>query len=328
MTVQHLFNAIFNAALVTMLLTLVASLGMTFSVKQILQPVRRVWLLVGTIVVNSGLVPLVAIGVCHLFPLTTQARVGVEIAAMAAGGPVGLKACELAKRADMAMAVSFTIVLQLVNIVVAPLWVKSIVTGATVNPWSIVVDLLFLILLPLAVGLILRRRYPEHRDGWKAGLEKASNIALYVVLAVGLAANWKAIVTSLGSWVILASAVIVIACILLGWAVAFRNRQAAVTISMISGMRFTPIGLVVISTVLHNQGAYLTPALLFSLVATVIPLVSGAELGRYLTRGSGPKPVPTAAAAGTAQGAAKAAVSPQRGDVQAPPRPSTASPGT
>ncbi len=309
MTAQHLFNAIFNAALVVMLLTLVASLGMTFSVKQILQPVRRVWLVAGTVVVNSGLAPLVAIGVCHLFPLTTQARVGVEIAAMAAGGPVGLKACELARRADMAMAVSFTIVLQLINIVVAPLWAKGIVTGAKVKPSSIVVDLLFLILLPLAVGLILRGRYPEHRDGWKAGLEKASNIALYVVLAVGLAANWKAIVTSLGSWVLLASAVIVIACIVLGWVAVFRNRQAAVTISVMSGMRFTPIGLVVISTVLHNQGAYLTPALLFSLVATIIPLLTAAELGKYLTRADR-KPAPAAAPVSAAAGAAPATAAP------------------
>ncbi len=309
MTAQHLFNAIFNAGLVVMLLTLISSLGMTFSVKQILEPVRRVWLLVGLIVVNSGLAPLVAIGVCHLFPLTGQARVGVEIVTIAAAGPACMKACELAKRADMAMAVSFTVVLQLVNIVVAPLWAKGIVTGATVNPWSIVVDLLLLVLLPLAVGLILRSRYPEHRDGWKAGLEKVSNIALYIAIGFALAANWKAVVTILGSWVILASAVIVIVYIVLGWAVAFRNRQAAVTISMISAMRFTPIGLVVISTVLHNQGAYLTPALMFALVDTIIPFVAGAELGKYLTRAEH-KPAPAAASVPAAAGAMSAAAAP------------------
>ena len=311
MTVQHLFNAIFNAGLVTMLLTLIASLGMTFSVRQILEPVRRVWLLAGTIVVNSGLAPLVAIGVCHLFPLTSQARVGVEIVTIAAAGPACLKACELAKRADMAMAVSFTIVLQLVNIVVAPLWAKGIVTGAKVNPWSIVVDLLFLVLLPLIVGLILRGRYPEHRDGWKAGLEKVSNIALYIAIAFGLAANWKAVVTIAGSWVILASAVIIIVYIVLGWAVAFRNRQAAVTISMVSAMRFTPIGLVVISTVLHNQGAYLTPALMFALVDTIIPFAVGAELGKYLTRAER-KPASAAAPASAATGAPSAAAAPRQ----------------
>ncbi len=112
MTAADLFNAIFNAALVAMLLTLIASLGMTFSLGQILEPVRRVRLLVGNLVVNSVLGPLVAIGICYLLPLTDQARVGVAVVTIFAAGPAGLKACELTKRADMAMAVSFTIVLQ------------------------------------------------------------------------------------------------------------------------------------------------------------------------------------------------------------------------
>jgi len=308
MSAAHLFNAIFNASLTVMLLTLVASLGMTFSVKQILEPLRRVWLLVGAVVVNLGLAPLVAIGVCHLFPLTSQARVGVAVVAVGAAGPVGLKSCELAKRADLAMAVSFTIVLQLINVVAVPLWAKAIVTGATVNPWSILTDLLILVVAPLVVGLILRSRYPEHRNGWKAGLEKTSNIALYVLIAFGLAANWKAVVTSFGSWVILASAVIIIIYIVLGWAVAFRNQQAAITISMITAMRFTPIGLVVIATVLHNQGAYLTPALLFALVGTFVPLAAGAEIGRFVSR-SRPKP---AAGARVAAGTPSAATTPSQ----------------
>jgi len=308
MSAQHLFNAIFNASLVVMLLTLVASLGMTFSVKQILEPLRRVWLLLGAVVVNLGLAPLVAIGVCHLFPLTSQARVGVAVVAVGAAGPVGLKSCELAKRTDLAMAVSFTIVLQLLNIVAVPLWAKAIVTGAKVNPWSILTDLLILVLAPLVVGLILRSRYPGHRDGWKAGLDMTSNIALYVLIAFGLAANWKAVVTSLGSWVILASVVIIIVYIVLGWAVAFRNQQAAITISMITAMRFTPIGLVVISTVLHNQGAYLTPALLFALVGTFVPLAAGAEIGRFVSRAR-PKP---ASGARAAAGASPAAATPQQ----------------
>lgn len=284
MTAEELFNAIFNAALVVMLLTLIAALGMTFSVKQILEPLRKVWLLIATLVVNAGLGPLVAIGVCQLFPLDSQARVGVAIVTIAAAGPAGLKACALAKRADMAMAVSFSIVLQLVNIVVAPLWAKAIVTGATVDPLSIVVDLLLLVLMPLVVGMLLRSRYPEHRDELKAHLERVSDIALYLVIAVGLAANWKAVVSAPGSWVILASATIIIVYLVLGWAAAFRDRTAAITVSMVSSMRFTPIGLVVISTVLDNQGAYLTPALIFALVDTLIPFLVGAEIGRLVSR--------------------------------------------
>jgi hypothetical protein len=48
MSAARLFNAMFGAGLVTILLTLVRSLGMTFSAKQILEPLRRVWLVAGT----------------------------------------------------------------------------------------------------------------------------------------------------------------------------------------------------------------------------------------------------------------------------------------
>src|SRR5262245_6172216 len=107
MTAQQLFNGIFNASLVIMIITLVASLGMSLTVSQVLAPMRRVRLLIGTILVNTVLAPLVAIGVCHLFPLTDEARTGVAIVCIAAAGPAGMKAAELAKRNDMAMALSF-----------------------------------------------------------------------------------------------------------------------------------------------------------------------------------------------------------------------------
>jgi BASS family bile acid:Na+ symporter len=281
LTAAKLFDGIFNASLVVMLLTLVASLGMTFSVGQIIAPLRRFGLLVSVVVFNSLLAPLIAIGICHLFPISSQGRVGLELATIAAAGPAVLKGAQLSKGSDLAMAVSFTVVLQLVNIIVAPLWAKAVVTGATVNPWSVVFDLLILVLAPLAVGLFLRR-YEEHREAWKAGLEKTSNIALFVVFGVGIGVNWHSIVTSFGSWVILASVIITILYFVLGYVIAFYDRQAALTSACLAALRFSPIGMVVIATVLKNQSAYLTPALLYGLVATVLGLGIPAEIGHRL----------------------------------------------
>ena len=76
LTAAELFNGIFNASLVVMLITLITSLGMTFSVQQIVEPAKRGWLLAGTIVVNTLIAPLIAIGVCELLPLSSQGRVG------------------------------------------------------------------------------------------------------------------------------------------------------------------------------------------------------------------------------------------------------------
>ena len=305
MSAQHLFNAIFNASLAVMIIALVTGLGLSLTLRQILAPLRRVWVLVATVIANSVLAPLVGIGVCHALPLSTESRVGVELAVMAAAGPVGMKAAQLTKRADMAMALSFTIVLQVLNIAAAPLWAKQIVTGATVDPWTIVKDLLLLVLAPLVIGQVLRARHPDHAEGWQGGLEKISNVALLVAIVVGLAVNWKLFTSAIGSWVIVASVVICVVCMALGWlAGRVGDAQSAMTISMISGMRFTPVGLIVIATVLHNDGAYLIPALIFSLVCTVIPLVVGIEIGRAAAK-AGKKPAAVQAPAATPAGAAR-----------------------
>lgn len=291
MSAEKLFNDLFGAGLVTMLITLVASLGMTFSVGQILAPVKRVWLLLATIAVNSALAPLIAIGVCHALPLSKQAAIGVELVTIAAIGPAALKACALAKRADMPMAVSYCIVLGVLNIILAPLWAKAMVSGATVSVLHILGNLVLIVLLPLVVGAVLLARYPDHAPGWKAGLEKISDIALYIAIAAGIAVNWRTVVSTLGSWVIVASVVIILVYIAVGWlAGSWHDKQAAITISMLSSLRFTPVGLFVIATVLKNQSAYLAPALIFCLLDTFIPFGAGAELGRYFTRAAKRQP--------------------------------------
>ena len=88
---------------------------------------------------------------------------------------------------------------------------------------------------------------------------------------------------------IVASAIIIVVYIVVGYVVAFRDQTAALTVSAVSSMRFTPIGLIVISTVLHNQGGYLTPALLFAFVDTIIPFAVAAEVGHLISRRLAPK---------------------------------------
>ena len=281
MTAKDLFNAIFDASLALMLITLVASLGLGMTVRQIVEPMKRVVVLVVAVLVNIVIAPLIAIGVCDLFSLSTEARIGVVLTAVAAGGPTGIKCAQLAKRSDMAMALSFTVVLILLNIVAAPLWAGEVVSGATVDRGQIVINLLLLILLPLVVGLVLRSRYAEHATGWKDALEKISNIALLVAIVVGIAVNWSLLTSQLGTRVLIASVIITLLFIAAGWVGGLvGGRQSALTNGMVASTRFQVVGLIVIATSLHNNGAYLSPALIFCLLNTVVPVIVGLELGR------------------------------------------------
>ena len=134
MTAQNLFNALFNASLVVMLLSLVASLGMSYTLAQIVAPLRRVWVMVAAVVINCLLVPAVCWGICILFPLNSAQTAGIVLAVIGAGGPAGLMAAKLTKRADMALAISLTVVLQLANIVAAPLWANAVVKRGDDQP--------------------------------------------------------------------------------------------------------------------------------------------------------------------------------------------------
>jgi BASS family bile acid:Na+ symporter len=292
MTVEQLFNAVFNAGLFVMIVTLVMSLGMGFTVRQVLAPLRRVWVFVLALSINVVVVPLVAWGLAKLFPITSEQVVGLVLVCIASAGPAGLKAAELAKRADMALAVSLVIVLQLVNIVAAPLWARAVVTGASVSVSMIIKDLLILVLVPLILGLVGHARYTEHAAAWKSGLEKISNIALYIAIVTGIAVNWNDIVSLLGSWVLVAATVMILVFMALGALIGLKDRSTAISGAMVTGMRFQPIGLIIITTQLAGNSAYLAPALVFALIDTFLMFGIGIELGRRT-----PKPQPASAGA-------------------------------
>jgi BASS family bile acid:Na+ symporter len=207
-------------------------------------------------------------------------------------------AAKLTKRADMALAISLTVVLQLVNIVVAPLWAQAVVSGATVSPGVIIKDMCFLVLIPLAVGIFLRARYKDDTASWKTECERISNMALVLLFAFGLAANWKLVVNQIGSWVIIVSIILTLVPAALGALIGLRDRPTALSGAMVTGMRFVPIGLIVISTQLHNNPAYLAPALVYGVVYTFVMLGLGAELGHI---GGGRKAAPDRSVHGTSR---------------------------
>ena len=116
----------------------VLSLGMSYRVAELVAPLRRVWLVVLMIVVNAVLVPAAAYGIGKALPIDSDAVVGLTLAAMGGGGAAGLKASQLAQRADVALSVSIVVVLELVNLVSVPLWAGAVVAArrsARVRSW-------------------------------------------------------------------------------------------------------------------------------------------------------------------------------------------------
>ncbi len=281
MTADKLLNLLFNAGVVVSIAATVLSLGMGYRVAELLAPLRRVWLVALMIVVNSILVPLAAYGIGKALPINSDAVVGLTLAAIGAASAAGLKGSQLAGRADLALAVSIVVVLQLVNLVAVPLWAGAVVSGASISAGSILGDLALLVLAPLAGGLLIRARYAEQAKNWPDEFGKISNLALAIALVAGISVNWHAIVSLLGSWVLLASVLIALVAVGLGALVGRTDGETRTTTGLVSGFRFGSLGLIIIGTQLNGNSAYLGPAIVFSLIDLIVVLFLAVEIGRH-----------------------------------------------
>jgi BASS family bile acid:Na+ symporter len=301
-TAQQLLAALFNAGIAISIGATVLSLGMTYTVGQLVAPLHRVVLVITMVVLNAGVIPAVAWGIAEITPMNSKYVPGLVLATLGAGSAASLKAAQLAKRADLPLAVSVVVVLQLVNIIAVPLWAGQVVTGASISAWDIVKSLLLLVLLPLLVGLVIRARYADHAKDWQAELVKVANLALVVALATGISANWSTIVSMFGSWVIVTAIIIIILAgalgLLPGLLLGGKSAETRTTTGMVSVFRFASLGLIIIGAQLHGNPVYLGPALTFALVDFILPLALAVEIGH---RAGTPEPEPELAPAHSAR---------------------------
>jgi len=299
-TAQHLLAALFNAGIAISVGATVLSLGMTFTVGQLVAPLHRAGLVIAMVVLNAMVIPAAAWGIAEVSPMASKYVPGLVLATLGAGSAASLKAAQLARRVDLPFAVSVVVVLQLVNIAAVPLWAGQVVTGASISAWDIVKSLLLLVLLPLVVGLFARARYSEHAKDWQPELVKIANLALVIALVTGIAANWSTIVSMFGSWVIVTVIVIVIAAgvlgLLPGLLLGGRSAEIRTTTGMVSVFRFASLGLIIIGAQLHANPVYLGPALTFALVDFILPLALAVELGHRTGGRNQPRSAPATAA--------------------------------
>jgi BASS family bile acid:Na+ symporter len=202
------------------------------------------------------------------------------LATLGAGSAGGIKAAQLARNADLPLAVSIVVVLQLVNIVAVPIWAGQVVSGASLSAWDIIKSLLLLVLIPLVAGVIAKARYAEHTVEWSAGLVKIANPALLIALAAGIAVNWDAIVDLLGSWVLVASILTIVVALILGALLGAKSAPTRTVTGLVSAMRFGSLGLIIIGTQLGGNPDYLGPAIVFTMLDFVLPFILAIELGR------------------------------------------------
>ena len=281
-----------NLSVVVFVVSSTLSVGLALTVPQILAPLRNGRLVVLSLVANFVLAPVAAIGLAKLLGLDEPLGIGLLLVGVAGGAPFLLKLADLAK-ANMPFAVGLMVVLMVVTVGYMPLVLPLLLEGVSVNPANIARSLILLMLIPLAIGLALRAWHPPGAARVRAFVAPVSSISMIFVVVLTTAGHFGSMVSTLGSFGIVAAVIFVALCFAIGWVLGGPGTDTRGVLSLGTAQRNTAAALVV-------AGQNFTDAKVVVMI-TVVMIVSFAvlmPLARMLASRQQPADVRQGATAG------------------------------
>ncbi len=206
---ESLLKTLGNLLVVLFVITNMLSLGMSMHIKEIAAPLRDVALTLKALLANFVLVPLGAYLLARLLQLEHEATIGFILIATAAGEPFVTKLGQLSK-ADPAYILALLVMLQAISAVYMPVMVPLLLPGVTVNPWGVAKPLVFLMLVPLAIGLVVKVVRDNVARLLCTPLDRASSVFVAAAIVLILTLRFESMMATWGSHMILAA-------LLLGW---------------------------------------------------------------------------------------------------------------
>jgi predicted Na+-dependent transporter len=204
----ELLNTLYNLMGLVFVLGTIISMGLSLTMAQITGPLRNARFVIMALLANFVIPPVLAFILIRAFSLDEPLAVGLLLVSLAAGAP-GLPKTAVFAKVDTAAATGLMVLLVVVTIIVLPIALPLLLTGISVTFWDIASGLVYLILVPLAISLFVRARYPEAAASALPHFAQASNLSLLFLMVLMIVLNFSDVVGLLGSGGLLASLVLV-----------------------------------------------------------------------------------------------------------------------
>ena len=243
---MDLLNKVATTALLGFVVSSMMAMGVGFSVGQIIDALRDVWLVLLALLANFVVMPLGALALDKMLRLDEPLGVGLLLLGTAAGAPFLPKLTELAK-GNLPFAVGIMMLLAIGTVGYLPLVLPLLLPGVEVNSAKIGGWLFLLTLLPLAAGLALRARYAGLAARVKPVLDWVSNVILVPMVLLLAVANIDKILHVFGTRGILAGLLLIALGFGIGWMLGGPGVDTRRALALGTGQRNIAAALVVAS---------------------------------------------------------------------------------
>jgi BASS family bile acid:Na+ symporter len=204
---------------VTVLVFVVSSMlgvGLALTVNQILAPLRNLRVVSLALLGNFVLMPLGAFVIARFLRLDEPLGVALLLLGTAAGAPF-LPLLARISKGNLAYAVGLMVLLMVVTVAYMPLVLPLLLEGVSVDPLKIARSLVLLMLVPLAIGLLVKARLSGVAASTQPLLNKLSTLSLAVLIVLLLITNAQNVVNLFGTRGILASMLFIVVGCAVGW---------------------------------------------------------------------------------------------------------------
>ena len=261
-----------------------ASVGLMFTPREILEPLRDLRGVVLALVANFVAVPLLALLILWLLPLETPYATGLVLTASAAGAPFVIKLTQIAG-GDVAFSSGLLVLLLVVSIAYMPLVVPRFAPEADIGTWAIARPLVVTMLLPLGLGLVVEALAPESRRLLPL-LGALANVTLVLLIVLTFALNARTVAGVFGEGAILAAVLLVAGAFGIGWVMGGFGEHLRDEMALGTAQRNFAAALVA-ATQSFEDGGVLVMAVIVSLVTIALLFPAARLLNRQVTRGAG-----------------------------------------
>src|SRR5215470_17290449 len=277
-----ILSTIVPIAMLTFVLSSMLSMGLSLTVGQILAPLRSYRLIALGLLANLVLMPLAAFGIAKMLRLDEPLGIALLLLGTASGAPF-LPLLARVSKGNLAFSVGLMVLLMVVTVAYMPLVLPLFLEGVSVDPVKIGSSLVFLMMLPLAIGLVVRGRLSGLAAKIQPSLGRVSMLSLACLIALLLITNMRNVLSLYGTRGVLASILFIAAGSAIGWLVGGPQSDTRGVLALGTAQRNIAAALVV-----GGQNFSDAKVIVMVVVVAIVGLLMLMPLAKYLAKFSQP----------------------------------------
>lgn len=279
---NEFLSQVSNVAVQIFAIASMASVGLRYTLREILGPLRNLRGVVLALVANFLAVPLLAFAILRLVSLQRAYAIGLLLVASAAGAPFVIKLTKMSG-GSVAFASGLLVLLLVVTIGYMPLVVPRLTAETAVSSRAIAAPLVLTMLLPLAAGLVVDALWPGVAERATPVLAIVANVALAALVALTFLLN-LATVLGVGVNAILASVLLLVGSFAIGWLFGGFGEQLRDEMAFATAQRNFGAAMVVAAQSFENPEV-LVMVVVVSLVSMALLFPAAKLMSRHIARG-------------------------------------------